>query len=209
MSAELLALQDPTLFALPHRQGFSGPAWLKGPAIPNPPSGWSEAPRPLPLCVTQLGAFVVQQPGTNLFTPRELPLAPEPEASLAGSPLLPLSPEQSRLLRIEGPLADYRLLTTLDLPSWQYNGILTNTVVQLVVDAEGRPRAWTLLFGSGYPRADDHALAQARTARFEIPGGPGHDGFSASTAATRLIRGLLVFEWHTVPLPPTNAPAIK
>ena len=27
-SAEILALEDPTLFALPHRQGFAGQAWL-------------------------------------------------------------------------------------------------------------------------------------------------------------------------------------
>ena len=43
-SAEVLALQDPTLFALPHRQGFSGPAWLKVSPVPNRPSDWSEEP---------------------------------------------------------------------------------------------------------------------------------------------------------------------
>ena len=28
-TGDLLAIQDPTLFALPHRDGFSGEAWLK------------------------------------------------------------------------------------------------------------------------------------------------------------------------------------
>src|SRR5437899_11204035 len=36
---ELLALSDPTLFALPHRQGFSAPVW-----VVSPPRN----PRPVP-----------------------------------------------------------------------------------------------------------------------------------------------------------------
>src|SRR5262245_10799759 len=31
-SSDVLALNDPTLFALPHREGFAGQAWL---AVPN------------------------------------------------------------------------------------------------------------------------------------------------------------------------------
>ncbi len=71
-SAEVLALQDPTLFALPHRQGFSGPAWLKVSPIANRPSDWSEEPRPLPLCVTQLGVVAPEQVQTNGFAPPRL-----------------------------------------------------------------------------------------------------------------------------------------
>ncbi len=101
------------------------------------------------------------------------------------------------------------MLTKPDLPSWQYNDVLTNTGVQMLVDAEGRPVSATLLFTSGYKKADDHALAQARTARFELPGATGQEGQPGSTPLARLVRGLLLFDWHTVPLPPTNAPPIK
>jgi hypothetical protein len=208
ISAELLALQDPTLFALPHRQGFSGPAWLKVSPIPDRPSDWSEEPQTLPLCMNRLGAPVRQQVETNRFVPLGLLPAPEPAWEPSDLPPLALSPEQSRL-RIEGELARYRLLTTNDLPSWQYNDVLTNTGVQMVVDAEGRPRAVLLLFTSGYSKADDHALTQARMARFEIPGPGGQEGAPPSTPLARLVRGLMIFEWHTVPLPPTNAPPIK
>src|SRR5215471_1898883 len=41
-SAELLALGDPTLFALPHQQGFSGPAWMNAPGPQFQPADWTE-----------------------------------------------------------------------------------------------------------------------------------------------------------------------
>jgi len=208
ISPEVLALQDPTLFALPHWQGFSGPAWLKVSPIPNRPSDWSEEPWTLPLCVTQLGALASLPVQTNRLAPLQLLPALEPAWALADPPPQPLSPEQSRL-RIEGDLAAYRLLTTLDLPSWQHNDVLTNTGVQMLVNADGRPVSAILLFTSGYKPADDHALAQARMARFEISGAAGQPWQPPSTPLAHLARGLLLFDWHTVPLPPTNAPPIK
>ncbi|MGO9199015.1 MAG: energy transducer TonB [Limisphaerales bacterium] len=207
-SAEVLALQDPTLFALPHRQGFSGPAWLKMSPVPNRPSDWSEDPLPLPLCVTRLGAVAPPQVQTNGLAPLSLLPALEPGWALPEPPPPPLSPEQSRL-RIEGDLARYRLLTNLDLPSWQYNDVLTNTGLQMLVNAEGRPASVILLFTSGYKQADDYALAQAWRARFEVPGAAGQQGQPPSTPLAHLVRGLLLFQWHTVPLPPTNAPPAK
>ena len=44
-SAELLSLHDPTLFALPHRQGFSGLAWLRIPPPQFRSFDWSDEPR--------------------------------------------------------------------------------------------------------------------------------------------------------------------
>src|SRR5947209_4181922 len=44
-AAELLALNDPTLFVLPHQQGFSGSAWLEVPAQKSPRFDWTEEPR--------------------------------------------------------------------------------------------------------------------------------------------------------------------
>jgi hypothetical protein len=208
MSADVLALQDPTLFALPHRQGFSGRAWLKVSPVPNRPSDWSEEPWTLPLCVTRLGALASQQVQTDRLALLRLLPALEPGWALPDPPPLPLAPEQSRL-RIEGDLAGYRLLRTLDLPSWQYNDVLTNTGVLVLVNADGRPVSAMLLFTSGYKQADDHALAQARAARFQVSGAAGQQSQPPSTPLAHLVRGLLLFEWHTAPLPPTNAPPIK
>src|SRR5438132_740951 len=55
-SSDRFALDDPTLFALPHREGFSGPAWLNTAPQKSPSFDWSEAPRWLPLSLEQLGA---------------------------------------------------------------------------------------------------------------------------------------------------------
>ncbi len=43
--ADALSLMDPTLFALPHRQGFSGQAWMEVPQASARSFVWSEAPR--------------------------------------------------------------------------------------------------------------------------------------------------------------------
>ena len=208
ISPEVLARDDPTLFALPHWRGFSGAAWLKPQPVPNRPLDWCEEPRPLALRPTQLGALLLAQAATNPTPPLAFLPVLEPPSALPDPPPLPLAPEQSRLT-IEGDLARCRMLTRPDLPSWQYNDVLTNTGVQLLVDADGRPGAVILLFSSGCQKADDHALAQARMARFDVPGAAGRDGAAASTPLAHWVSGLLLFEWHTAPLAPTNAPPIK
>ncbi len=206
---ELLALDDPTLFALPHLIGYSGPAWIRVPPFTNRPPDWSEEPRTLSLDLDQLSALPSRQVRSHPEAP--LRLLPEVEPGWAPSepPPLALVPDHSRL-HLEGDLNQCRLLTTFELPSWQYNEVLTNTVVQLVVNGEGRPTAWTLLSGSRSPKADAFALAQARAARFEVPGGGGQPGVPAMAALERTFQGLLVFEWQTVPVPSTNPPpAVK
>jgi hypothetical protein len=202
---ELLALDDPTLLALPHLTGYSGPAWIRVPPFTNRPPDWSEEPRTLPLGLDQLKALPARPPRGNPLAPS--PVLPEVEPALALSepPPLALTPDQSRL-RIEGDLAQCRLLTTFDLPSWPYPEVLGTNCVELVVNGEGRPIAWTLLSKSGDPKADEFALAQARAARFEVPGGAGQPGAPAIAALLRAVRGCLLFAWHTAPLPPTNAP---
>jgi len=152
-----------------------------------------------------LGQFIP----TNSLAPLQMPPLGEPEWALFEPASLPLSPEQSRL-RVEGGLAGRRLLATLDLPAWQHSDVLTNTIVQVLVNAEGRPVSVTLLPpGSGLTTADDHALAQARTARFEPASAGGQEGQPLPPPLAHLAWGSLVFEWHTLPLPPTNAPAAK
>ena len=110
------------------------------------------------------------------------------------------------MMRVEGELAGRRLLKPIELPSWPHTEILTNSIVQIIVDADG----WTispgaLLSGSGLNEADQYALRLARVARFESvrPLGPAH----ATNPASRPMWGKLIFEWQTVPFsnaPPTN-----
>ena len=104
-------------------------------------------------------------------------------------------------MHFEGDLAARHLLSTFDLPSWPHNDLVSNSVVQLVVDAEGIPFSVTLLERSGHAAADRYALNEARRARFE-PLDP-----TDQSQARDLVWGTLIFQWHTVPAPPSSPPA--
>ena len=195
---ELLALNDPTLFALPHQQGFAGAAWLTVTNFGAEPFIWSEPPRWLTFPIEQLGAAFRQYIATNQFGPPEAPSRLEPEFA---SPEISRSrdlPQQSSL-RLSSGLS---LAKPVRLASWTNSEILSNSVVQVLVGDDGRPVSFTLLSSSGLKAADEAAAQLAMQTRFDkapIPiGSPaGHSGL--------LSWGQMIFEWHTVPPPSTNS----
>jgi TonB family protein len=199
---ELLALEDPTLFALPHRQGFSGEAWLNGPSLPFQPEDWSEPARLLSLDVQDLGACLTNFVETDIPAPFPTVALLKPELTVPASFSIAPPATPSRL-RLEGELANRRLLSSPQLPRWTNADLLADSIVQLLVDAQGDPLSAVLLPpGSGLEDADRCALELARAARFEPlkPGG--------STTRNRPSQGLsvgtMVFEWQTIPAPFTN-----
>jgi hypothetical protein len=204
-SAELRALYDPTLFTLPHSQGSSGPDW-QGVSRPEfRPFEWSAPTQRLPLAIERIGALFTQLVETNPSGPLHIPAQPGAEPSLPDLPPLTLMKEQS-VLQLEDDLAQRRLLTPLQLKSWPNPDILTNSVVQVVVSAEGRPVSPpTLLSGSGSADADHYALDQAKAMRFE-PLSPDPAATEPDPAA-RLSWGKMIFRWHTMPTRPASTPA--
>jgi hypothetical protein len=62
---ELLALEDPTLFVLPHRNNFSGAVWIKNATPPFEPANSVEPPEPLQLEPKELGAVFAAFMETN------------------------------------------------------------------------------------------------------------------------------------------------
>jgi hypothetical protein len=197
---ELLALQDPTLFVLPHREGFSGEAWLKPPGLTNETPVWSEPMRPLLLAAQNLGSAFQQFIRAN--PPQTFPdvllesdgLAEPPAAETLSTP---------STFHLTGDLAGRRLLSEFQLQPWPNGDLLTNTVVQLLVDARGNTVSAALLPpGCGLPKADQTALALARAARFE-PRATVAGRINSREPALTL--GAIIFEWQTLPL--TNAPA--
>ena len=223
-SGEWLALEDPTLFALPHRQGFSGEAWLRIPSLDFRPDDWSEPARFMPLPEPELGAGFRNFVQTNPAPPFPSLVMIEPE--LMTPEYLPMPPVSTpSRLRIEGDLAKWRLLSRPSLPSWTCTDRLTNnavlllvdaqgnayldllnpSVVQLIVDAQGRTVSAVLLPpGSGFKGADQRALELARTARFAaaaqtLPG-------PAKNPPADLTIGTMVFDWQTLPAPSPDAP---
>ncbi len=203
-SAELLALHDPTLFALPHPQRVPAPTWLSSPRPEFHPFTWPEPTNYLLLSIDQLGAGFNRFVETNAFNSLPPPAKPPLELTFPEPPALLASAEHSTV-QLEWDQAHRRLLTPLELRSWESPDILANSVVQIVVGADGTPASVTLLSSSGSKAADQEALEQANAARFE-PLDRNPLG-AALNAAAQLSWGRMIFRWHTLPPPPTNAPA--
>jgi len=198
-SSEWLALNDPTLFALPHQNDFASPIWLPAPALKPPSFRWTEPPRWLPLPANELGLAFNQFMQTNHFTGLELQLKPPVKLS-APVLLVESALVQTSTLQIQDDLAQRRLLNPIILPSWPYANVIAPSQVQLLVNEAGDVVSAVLLPpDSGYAatdqydQADQRALELARAARF--------------APAPRLTMGRMIFNWHTVPPPATNAPA--
>jgi hypothetical protein len=198
-SEELLALNDPSLFALPNPKDFASSVWLKMPDVKQPSFRFTESPRWLPLSAENLGATFQQFMQTNYFAGYPLDFKPQPKLS---EPVLPIEPAlaQNSTLQIEGELAQRRLLGEINLPSLPYDDVIPPSVVQVLVDAAGNvvsavllPSENSLEAASHYDAADQRALELARAARF--------------APAPRLTFGRLIFNWRTVPLATTNSPA--
>lgn len=196
-SAELRALNDPTLFTLPHPHGFSGPEWLRMPRVEFRSYEW---PIPTDQLFQALDRF---KPVFRPFAEAsdvaavQLPAQPEVEPTLPDLPLLPVLPDHS-VLQLEGDLARRRLLVPLELKSQRHSAILAKSVVQVAVDAEGRPVSVTLLSESGLAEADQYALEQAKAARFERMNLGPAEGVSSPIAP--LSWGKMIFRWHTFPI---------
>lgn len=201
--AQLLELMNPTLFALPHERGFSGAGWLIAPAQEIQPFAWSEPPRWLALPVEQLGATFHHFLPTSRFEPLPVPAQLEPELLLPKIADEESFPQQSTVRLADG-LANRRLLNALDLPSQPSSELVSNSVVQVLVDSQGLPFSVTLIGRSGRDDADRHALGEARKARFE----PLEQNTPASLRPT-LSWGSLIFQWHTVPVAANKNPTAE
>jgi hypothetical protein len=218
-SAGWVSLKNATLYALPDRRGFSSVMWMRIPPPGFVKQNWTEDPRWLAatdsLPVNQLGSDLHHFVQTNHFAnvPMEFNVPPVPAAP-AVSAQLPFA--RGSTLEIEGEIAKRGLLGTMKLPTWPFSDAIAPSVVQVIVDAEGRVVSAVLLPPQNYSEtpyleappvrdsdADERALELARSARFApLPSGAGSVEFSP---ATRLSMGMLIFDWQAVPVTTTNA----
>jgi TonB family protein len=184
---ELLALDDPTLFALPKQEDFA--AWLKMEDAQPPSFRFAEPPRWLPLRPENLGAAFQQFMQTNYFAGYQLDFKPRPELS---EPVLPVepAPAQNSILQIGGELARRKLLDEINPPSLPCDDVIAPSNVQALVDAAGNVVSVVLLESSGLDTADSRALGLARAARFAPAKNP--------------TVGRMIFNWRTIPVTTTN-----
>jgi TonB family protein len=192
-SSEMLALLDPTLFALPHRQGFSAAAWKVSKPSELRSTPPPEPPEYLTLTIPPAGAGFDRFVASNRFEALPARRESSPAVDLPTLFSSPIATAPSSV-RIQGGLAQRRLLHPLEVPPWPNSEILSNTVVQIAVDASGRTLSpGALLFSCGSREADEAALRLARAARFEP---------AAASAAPAF--GRFIFEWQTIPMMTTN-----
>ncbi|HEX5220539.1 MAG TPA: hypothetical protein VFZ59_13295 [Verrucomicrobiae bacterium] len=198
--SELQSLDDPTLFALPHPQGFAAKAWRQLPEVAFAPFRWTEPPQLLDLPAAKLGSAFLHFASTNVVRRVEVEALTAVPTTPPVSSDPPTSLKQHSTVSTSGSITRRRWLNApAVLRSWPAADLLTNSVVRIVVDTDGQVFSPALLPpGSGSKAADQYALEIARAARFaRLP-----------RSAGQMI-GTLVFEWHTVPVPDTNAPAGK
>jgi TonB family protein len=188
-SDELLALNDPTLFALPHERDFASAVWLKMPDVKQPSFRWTEPPRWLPLSAENLGGTFQQFMRTNYFAGPLLDFKPQPKLSELILPVESVFAQKSTL-QIAGGLAQRQLLNEINLPSLPCNDVIAPGKVQALVDSDGNVVSVVLLESSGLDAADSRALEIARVLRF--------------APAKNLAVGQMIFNWHTIPMTTTN-----
>jgi len=181
-------LTDPSVFALPSLEGFSKTGWLTYKPVPDELAESPGKPKwlqPDPEALgTELAAYVASNSPPPLrigdgSLPEIVGFQPRPSAEME----FPNSE-----LRIAGALARRKLLVTPELPAWPYTEVLTNSVVELFVDAEGGPISAALISSSGLKEADKHALAVAKRLRFR-----------PDRAREALTSGTASFIWRTLP----------
>jgi len=198
-ASELVALNDPTLFALPHQRDFASAVRVQTSVLKPPSFRWTEPPGWLPLSIETLGTVFDEFMQTNRFAGFELQLKPPLKLSAPGLPIEPVL-AQTSTFRVEGELAQRQLPSPINLTNWPYANVIAPSKVQVLVDTAGSVISTILLppdsgFAPAdqYDQADQRALELARAMRF-IP-------------SPRLTIGRMIFNWHTVPPPATNAPA--
>jgi TonB family protein len=182
--SELVRLTDPTLFVLPHADGFA-PAGGSQPPAP-PANNWPAPPAYLTLNPANLGAAFNAFMQTNRFAARQLNFKPAPQLFLPPVTIESALPQTSSW-QLAGKIVGRQLLNThtFSVPTLAVNDVLAPSRVQLLVDKSGNVLSAVLLETSGNDNADRQALDLARTLQF-VP-------------AEKLMFGEITFNWHTVP----------
>jgi TonB family protein len=181
-------VENPFLFAAASWNGFSGEAWLRAPEW-HPPKMGNAAPMSfLNFSEAEILDAPAVESGSFTLLPREKPAARflEPQEP-------PAAPGKSQF-RVTG-LNQRGLMNQVTAPNQYYSDILSNSVVEAVVGADGLVITARLVENSGSPKADADAMALARAARFNPKPGTNQEPEVAK----------LIFEWFALDLTQTNS----
>jgi TonB family protein len=203
-SSQQLALlqtyRDPTLFALPNVNNFSGAGWLRFQPMEHHFVNWEEPPPWLELSEDNLGGAFHQYIAESADAPLRIadkPLPPRGGIEIL-VPNLPVTKEST--LRITGEVAGRGLRELPELSSWRYSDILAPTVVRVVVEESGQVFSATLTQSSGLPEADRYALHYAQKAMFQPHPADAAKQLNQAEPTRDMEWGSMIFQWETLPL---------
>ena len=203
-SSQQLALlqtyRDPTLFALPNVNNFSGAGWLRFQPMEHHFVNWEEPPPWLELSEDNLGGTFHQYIAESADAPLRIadkPLPPRGGIEIL-VPNLPVAKEST--LRLAGQLAGRALQQSPKLSSWRFSDILAPTVIRIVVEDSGQVFSATLTQSSGLPEADRYALHYAQTAMFQPRPANGEKRINREESTRDMEWGSMIFQWETLPL---------
>jgi hypothetical protein len=186
---ELLRFWNPSLFGLPHYEGFSGAAWMQSSPPESRPFDWTEEPRWLPVPIEPFESLLARfSSGSNAASPLAMGLK-ESDVATPGMLRVDLLPERSRL-RILSMDASAEWTPAPNLPSWPHTDLVSSSIVQVVIRSDGTVLSAALLESSGCAPADEFALGAARQLRF-----------ARSDTISQPRWTHLDFEWHTLSAP--------
>ncbi|HMC27772.1 MAG TPA: energy transducer TonB [Verrucomicrobiae bacterium] len=193
---QLSAISDPALFALPSLDGFSGKAWLTFQKPAYQLNNWSNPPVWLSLNAARLGADFSKLVQTNLLPVAGFTAKSAPDLTATYIPVPPPPSPVASELRVEGAEPARTLAAPLELRSWAQEEVLSNSVVQVMVDRAGNTLSARLLESSGSKPVDDYALERASKARFKA---------APQQARVPWSFQRLVFQWYTIAPGQTNS----
>ncbi len=203
-AGEPAVLDDPTLLVRPTPRGFSS-VWLNTNEIKRDPAEWSgqtnaRLDRPVRPLLGQISALAAADSNYS-FSVVEIPRpAPQP------APIIPEADFTESTISIHGDLEKRTLLSQPTLRPQFADAALSNTVVQVDVDAEGNVFTPPVVLpggSSGSVDTDNYAQQVARSLRFNpLP----RQGRPGATGRGGLTEGTVLFHWHTEAAPATNLP---
>ncbi len=195
----MIALENPTLFALPNQRDFSSVSWSKVPIVNEPSFQWNESPRWLaPETNNPEATF-----GEFASAPARLKFAEaaKPPSTVTGTPakMGGAMPVRSSL-KILGDLARRGLISTVDLALLPYDNVIPASQIQVLVDPAGQIVSAVLLPPTDttegmdrFAMADQLALEIARQLRF--------------APASQLSVGEIDFCWQAMPVRLNQSPS--
>jgi TonB family protein len=187
---ELDGLSDPLVFAGAHEHGFSAFAWMMRPKTDYEVTNTLPTPR-----------FLQFQRVATDFSNRDFKNSSEQDPDLPFVQVEIPPVDKRSLMRVDGGLVSRALLREPKVPIQYATDVLSNTVVQVAVQADGFPFSARIISGSGSRGADLAALNIATRTRF-APLPP----VGAETLGD-LQWGQLVFQWFTTEPVATNNPS--